>query len=1030
MRITRVELDNIKSYRHQSIPLYAGATAIRGHNGAGKSTLVEAVGYALFDALPYDQQQFVREGEKYGTVTVSFVSALDDREYQAVRRCGSGANWFIYDPELRSRVAEQKVDVTDFLRHHLRLEADLDLKSLFNDALGVPQGTLTADFLLTPTNRKKKFDALLRVEEYRNAAEQLKTTRDYYRDQRFQTQRRIDELERETSQLDAWRVHLTAQSEEASRLAQRLQQIEREVSVIEKRRDALRQSEAEVGRLAGALAAAHAAHDAAIQRFQDAERQQRDAEEAARIQQETRADHEAHLAAQTEQARVRQRQRERDDLLAQQATHNQRMAAVASDLRNTRQRLRDAEEAERQIAALAPLVARQGELESERVRADNDCRRLDELGRSLARGERESQSLQAQIAEHEAKIRALEALRPVAALLPELTERVNRLNHDRGMRTEKERRLKAVHADLRGLAKERAGAEAAVEKAAASVQKLYDTADVLKELPALEEQYAGLEDRIRALDYQLQQHRSSRQLSGGGNCPFLGEACLNIKQRGENSLAAYFDRLVAGCEREIAGVRAQQAQLLPTLDDLRERDHYYQKLDTYEGRLRDAREKLEGIEQRAAAAEAERAELEEWLSAATSQDDVTAAQVAFKRSDDADKQLREIAPMQDALALARQRLDLLSAETAEQRRQIGDLAAAPETLRALDDELARLDDPRGRLTGLQPTANQRPALERSAREQTDAARELETALADVAAALAGYATLDADERSVGQELDRTRPGYTRHLQYEQAAARLPMARQALESARSERDTAGERLRDVAAAHAKASASFDAQELEQVSRRADDLNEERGQTTASLAHTQRQMAALTLEIARVEALLTDLDAARAEDATLDDLERMLQQFRDIIKEAGPSIMKAVLRKISAEANRIFGEVIGDRSAQLSWESDYEIVLRRDGKERAFAQLSGGEQMSAALAVRLALLRSLTRLDIAFFDEPTQNMDGERRGNLAEQIRRVRGFEQLIVISHDDTFEQGLDNVVHLEKRNGETVFVEEGALVGV
>lgn len=142
------------------------------------------------------------------------------------------------------------------------------------------------------------------------------------------------------------------------------------------------------------------------------------------------------------------------------------------------------------------------------------------------------------------------------------------------------------------------------------------------------------------------------------------------------------------------------------------------------------------------------------------------------------------------------------------------------------------------------------------------------------------------------------------------------------------------------------------------------------------------------------------------------------------------MRALLRQISVEANRIFGEILGDRSAQLSWEQDYEIVLRRDGRERTFALLSGGEQMSAALAVRLALLRSLTRLDIAFFDEPTQNMDGERRGNLAEQIRRIRGFEQLLVISHDDTFEQGLDSVIYLEKQNGETVLVDVEAAVAV
>lgn len=77
------------------------------------------------------------------------------------------------------------------------------------------------------------------------------------------------------------------------------------------------------------------------------------------------------------------------------------------------------------------------------------------------------------------------------------------------------------------------------------------------------------------------------------------------------------------------------------------------------------------------------------------------------------------------------------------------------------------------------------------------------------------------------------------------------------------------------------------------------------------------------------------------------------------------------------------------------------------------------MSAALAVRLALLREMSQVDFAFFDEPTQNMDGERRSNLADQIRAVRGFEQLIVISHDDTFEHHTDNLIRLRKENEQT-----------
>ena len=71
----------------------------------------------------------------------------------------------------------------------------------------------------------------------------------------------------------------------------------------------------------------------------------------------------------------------------------------------------------------------------------------------------------------------------------------------------------------------------------------------------------------------------------------------------------------------------------------------------------------------------------------------------------------------------------------------------------------------------------------------------------------------------------------------------------------------------------------------------------------------------------------------------------------------------------------------------------------------------------MAVRLAILRELLRIDMAFLDEPTQNLDQERRENLAEQIRRIRGFSQIVVVSHDDTFERLLQSVVHIEKEDG-------------
>jgi len=73
------------------------------------------------------------------------------------------------------------------------------------------------------------------------------------------------------------------------------------------------------------------------------------------------------------------------------------------------------------------------------------------------------------------------------------------------------------------------------------------------------------------------------------------------------------------------------------------------------------------------------------------------------------------------------------------------------------------------------------------------------------------------------------------------------------------------------------------------------------------------------------------------------------------------------------------------------------------------------MTAALAVRLALLKQQSRVKMGFFDEPTANLDSERRTSLAETIPHVTGgFNQIFIISHDDTFDSMTDNIIQLKK----------------
>ncbi|MBK9156003.1 MAG: hypothetical protein IPM25_17630 [Chloracidobacterium sp.] len=66
--------------------------------------------------------------------------------------------------------------MTRFLWQHLGLEPGTDLDGLFRHAIGVPQGTLTAIFLAPVAERKRTFDSLLKVEEYRRSSDELLKT--------------------------------------------------------------------------------------------------------------------------------------------------------------------------------------------------------------------------------------------------------------------------------------------------------------------------------------------------------------------------------------------------------------------------------------------------------------------------------------------------------------------------------------------------------------------------------------------------------------------------------------------------------------------------------------------------------------------------------------------------------------------------------------------------------------------------------------------------------------------------------------
>jgi exonuclease SbcC len=1023
MLITRIDLENIKSYRHISINLGRGTTAISGANGSGKTTLVEAIGFALFDFLPYKQGQFIREGEKYGKVVVHLIGN-DARPYEVERRCGSGAHWFVYDVEADHRL-EQSKDVLDKLHDLLGIDKERPLSSLFRDALGVPQGTFTSIFLEAASKRKQTFDTLLQIEDYTTAANNLLETGRYYKEQMQMQEREIDRLTFETRELPEWCVKL----QEARQLDEQLKAQNAEqrhlLNDYEQREDRLDEQYMRLQSLAKDYQSSQHKLQAARQLLLVCEQQLQQARDAQQIVQTNQQAYQSYEQATALLKQLRLQAQERDALRSRQAELQRSLGKIEERIKSWQQRLEDVANARQKVIELAPLVERQVALEKQR---DEAMQRVERRRTIVNQGTRLKDQLTRNVQEQEkirGKIAEIEPLRPVAELLQERNEAFTLLRIKVSEQPLKQKQLEECRARLRDRQRECEQITERLRKLERYIRQVEEHRAEAEEMPLLLEQYENLSSRKHRLDGNIEAYSDSRARSAGGQCPLLHERCLNIAQRGVASLESYFDDLLTQertqivlIERDLVRVAERKKSVQKYADALSKLEQYVEQRDDFSERSRRISREIMQLEQQIADL------MQDLQSLQLVTQQMSVAEADLNESKKAEAKVRQLDGLYKQVQQLRDQARQLEEQMQELRTELDGLRGSETQLQEVEAQLQALDDPRSQNKAQLDTISREPAYTRQLQTEIQQQQTTQEQLQDLQEQLAIYATLDAEighQEGIAQTCEEGHRKYVTNLK---EAQQLPAREQSYQEQVSASKRAETALQEVERAYFAERENFNEGAREMVKSEVKRLRGELASLAEKMQYQQATINDLEQNIRKAETFLVDLEAAQQEYQTQKDLYTMLESFRKLIKEAAPYILKAMLDDISAEANRIFGEVMGDRSAQLSWQNEYEITLRRQGVNRSFAQLSGGEQMSAALAVRLALLKKLSTLNIAFFDEPTQNMDELRRMNLAEQIRRVRGFDQLIVISHDDTFEQGLDSIVRLDKTNGETCLLND------
>ncbi|MHA1669486.1 MAG: AAA family ATPase [Promethearchaeota archaeon] len=277
--------------------------------------------------------------------------------------------------------------------------------------------------------------------------------------------------------------------------------------------------------------------------------------------------------------------------------------------------------------------------------------------------------------------------------------------------------------------------------------------------------------------------------------------------------------------------------------------------------------------------------------------------------------------------------------------------------------------------------------------------------------------------SITEEMTKIQENHDKFQKNEKLAKRLPDLKNEVDEYEKKLTNVNDKLKSEMDNKVKIEKEFDLEEYNSITIKKDELNESHIKVQESIKNESEKIKELSQQIDLLMEKEEELVKINDKLDSLEFLEKFIDTIRTWYKEASPKITESLLKRINLTASDIYRDLIDVDNVKLKWENDYNVKIETNTSVREYRQLSGGEQMAAALAIRLSILKILTNADFAFFDEPTTNLDKNRRNNLAKCIQNIKGFRQIFVISHDDTFEENAENIIKFTKDDDEITHVQ-------
>ena len=977
MKILKITLENVKSYQREVIEFNDGINVIAGRNGAGKSTLIEAIGLALFGYMnkDYSYQDFLTHQATNGSISVEF--AVDNCRYRIDRSFNNRGTkgWAIYDFATDETVETHSVeDVNYTLAKILGMSETISLAELFERIIGVSQGTFTEPFLRSPGGRKEYFERIFMLDSYKTAYQKSNDSAAFLRDQCDELEKELIMLRTRVENYPALKTQLkdadTRLKEQKDILknrtelwhnlrseVQNLKSLEKEILELESRTLQLTTQEQQ---LAERLSATR--HDTEVSK------------EAKELVERYQSTHDTYLLLKNKIAELEGKLETQEKLLTEKIE-------------------------------LEKIIA----VKSEKLKTDQE-----NLAQARTSLELESARRQEEIDEYSIP---LESIDKELKCVTDETQKLAKFTPSLENITLNSQQCRNYYQQLEDRLKEIANLELEVAKIDEKLADLPRLQAEVAKIPACEEDLERINAEISILDARIFAEKENMERVGDGLCPFLQAECKNLEGR---NLRDHFAEKAAELEQE-KGTRTAKKSLLSTdMQLLRQHATQLTTLQVLLGEREDRERKIAAIAE--SGSEIVRTIYDKLRTVYV---DFSGIKKAGYLADSGDLTFQEVLPLELTQEQRRLKTEMdITDNYFNLLRQ--ELTTKEATIASKKEDLTRRKaEFSGKISQIQE--QQKEILRKLAELATTEsflAREMQTLTASqekilaLTTELANFGDVKGELKTCRDELATLEEGNQIYLTNHQKATELAGLLELITRLEKNIADTTTELANVREQLTLTREKFDPAKLNQLEGECEHLNREVSQAETLISECERQKKELEERLKEMEQIKEQISAREKEEVKLKKALNLMNFIRNVYNTSAEEIAAVFLQYISHEATNIYRQLSGE-NVQLVWEKDYQIKLKDKHRVRVFKQLSGGEQMSAAFAIRLALLRKFSSVRLGFFDEPTTHLDEFHRLNIAQAIAGIREkgddyFEQIFVISHDDTFTTLTENLIRIEK----------------